>query len=67
MNINKKIQQQRVMKRKNMTLQLFKKILSNQIADKEKKHVDFVINNSGSKNKTKQILNKTLDKIIFTC
>ena len=67
MNINKKIQQQRVMKRKNMTLQLFKKILSNQIANKEKKKVDFVINNSGSKNKTKQILNKTLDKIIFTC
>jgi len=66
MNVNKKIQQQRVMKRKNMTLKLLKKILSNQISNKKKKHANFVINNNGQKEETKQILKKTLDKIIST-
>mgnify|MGYP001467170456 CR=1 FL=1 len=36
MNINKKIQFQRIKKRKNMTNELFKKILSNQISNKKK-------------------------------
>ena len=36
MNTNKKIQHQRVMKRKNMTPQLLKKIMANQIANKKK-------------------------------
>ena len=66
MNINRKIQRQRVMKRKNMTMQLFKKILSNQISYKKKKNVDFVVNNNGSKEKTRQILKKVLNKIIST-
>lgn len=66
MNVNKKIQQQRVMKRKKMTLKLLKKILSNQISNKKKKYADFVINNNGQKGETKQILKKTLDKIIST-
>ena len=66
MNVNKKIQRQRVMKRKNVTPQLFKKILSNQISDKKKKHADFIINNNGKKIETKQILKKILNKIIST-
>ena len=66
MNVNKKIQQQRVMKRKKMTLKLLKKILSNQISNKKKKYADFVINNNGQKEKTKQTLKKTLDKIVST-
>ena len=66
MNVNKKIQQQRVMKRKKMTLKLLKKILSNQISNKKKKYADFVINNNGQKDETKQTLKKTLDKIIAT-
>ena len=66
MNINKKIQFQRIKKRKNMTNELFKKILSNQISNKKKKFADFVINNNGSKVKTRQNLKKTLDKIIST-
>ena len=66
MNINKKIQFQRIKKRKNMTNELFKKILSNQVSNKKKKHADFVVNNSGQKNETKQILKKTLNKIIST-
>ena len=41
MNVNKKIQRQRVMKRKNITPQLLKKILSNQISDKKKKKCRF--------------------------
>ena len=63
MDVNKKIQRQRIIKRKNMTPQLFEKILSNQISDKKIKYADFVINNNGPKNKTKQALRKTLDKI----
>ena len=66
MNINRKIQRQRVMKRKNMTPKLLKKILSNQISYKKKKNVDFVVNNNGSKEKTRQILKKVLNKIIST-
>ena len=66
MNINRKIQHQRVMKRKNMTMQLFKKILFNQISYKKKKNVDFMVNNNGSKEKTRQILKKVLNKIIST-
>ena len=66
MNVRKKIQYKRVMKRKNMTPELLKKILSNQISDKKIKYADFVINNNDSKDKTKQILNKTLEKIIST-
>jgi len=54
------------MKRKNMTMQIFKKILSNQISYKKKKNVDFVVNNNGSKEKTRQILKKVLNKIIST-
>ena len=64
MNVNRKIQRRRVMKRKNMTLELLKKILSNQISDKKIKYADFVINNNGPKNKTKRALKKTLDKIM---
>ena len=66
MNINKKIQFQRIKKRKNMTNELFKKILSNQISNKKKKFADFVINNNGSKIETRQSLKKTLDKITST-
>ncbi len=55
MNVNKKIQRQRVMKRKNMTPQLLKRILFNQISDK-KKNADYVINNNGPKSKTRQSL-----------
>ena len=66
MNVNRKIQRKRVMKRKNMTPELLKKILTNQISDKNIKYADFVINNNGPKNKTKQFLRKTLDKIIST-
>ena len=64
MDVNKKIQRQRIIKRKNMTPQLFEKILSNQISNKKRKDADFVINNNDSKDKTKQILNKTLVKIL---
>jgi len=66
MDVNKKIQRQRIIKRKNMTPQLFEKILSNQILNKKRKDADFVINNNDSKDKTKQILNKTLEKILST-
>ena len=66
MDVNKKVQRQRIIKRKNMTPQLFEKILSNQISNKKRKDADFVINNNDSKDKTKQILNKTLEKIIST-
>ena len=66
MNINKKIQYQRVMKRKDMTSQLFEKILSNQISNKKKKQADFVINNNESKSKTRLVLKKILEKIIST-
>ena len=66
MDINKKIQRQRVMKRKNMTTLLLKKILSNQISDKKKQHANYIINNNGPKKKTRKILSKTLDKIIST-
>ena len=66
MNTNKKVLRQRVMKRKNMTPKLLKKILSNQISYKKKKNVDFVVNNNGSKEKTRQILKKVLNKIIST-
>ena len=66
MDVNKKIQRQRIIKRKNMTPQLFEKILSNQISNKKRKDADFVINNNDSKDKTKQILNKTLVKILST-
>ena len=65
MNTNKKIQLQRVMKRKNMTPQLFKRILSNQLSDKKKK-ADYVVNNNGTKSKTKKILEKIRNKIIST-
>ena len=64
MNVSRKNQYKRVMKRKNMTPELLKKILSNQISDKKIKYADFVINNNGPKNKTKQALRKTLDKIM---
>ena len=66
MDVNKKIQRQRIIKRKNMTPQLFENILSNQISNKKRKDADFVINNNDSKDKTKQILNKTLEKILST-
>ena len=66
MDVNKKIQRQRIIKRKNMTPQLFEKILSNQTSNKKRKDADFVINNNYSKDKTKQILNKTLEKILST-
>ena len=65
MNVNKKIQRQRVMKRKNMTPQLLKRILSNQMPDKKKK-ADYIINNNGTKRETKKTLKETLDKIIST-
>ena len=66
MDVNKKIQFQRIKKRKNITNELFKKILSNQISNKKKNLADFIINNNGSKKKTKKSLKKTLDKIIST-
>ena len=66
MDINKKIQFQRIKKRKNMTNELFKKILSNQISNKKKKFADFVIDNNGSKVKTRRSLKKILEKIIST-
>ncbi len=66
MNTNKKVQRQRVMKRKNMTSQLLKKIMANQIANKKKKYADYIINNNGTKNKTRKILKEILNKIIST-
>ena len=66
MTVSKVIQKQRVMRRKNMTPELLKKILSNQISSEKKKYVDFVINNNKEKKETKKILKKTLDKIIST-
>ena len=66
MDVNKKTQFERIKKRKNMTKNLFKKILANQVSDKKKKFADFVINNNGSKLKTRRILRKTLDKILST-
>ena len=65
MNVNKKNQYDRVMKRENMTPQLLKRILSNQTANKKKK-ADYVINNNGSKRKTRKNLQITLNKIIST-
>ena len=66
MSINKKIQKQRVLDRKNMTVSLFNKILSNQISNKKKKYADFVVNNNGTKDKTREKLKKIIDKIIST-
>ena len=66
MNTNKKVQHQRVMKRKNMTSQLLKKIMVNQIANIKKKYADYIINNNGTKNKTRKILKEILNKIIST-
>ena len=66
MNTKKKFQRQRVMKRKNMTSQLLKKIIANQIANKKKKYADYIINNNGTKNKTRKILKEILNRIIST-
>ena len=66
MNISKKVQRQRVMKRKNMTPELLKKIMSNQISNKKKKYADYIINNNGTKNKTRKILKEILNRIIST-
>ena len=66
MNTNKKIQYQRVMKRKNMTPQLLKKIMANQRANKKKKYADYIINNNCTKNKTRKILKEILNRIIST-
>ena len=66
MNISKKVQRQRVMKRKNMTPELLKKIMSNQISNKKKKYADYIINNNGTKNKTRENLKKILNEIIST-
>ena len=66
MNISKKVQRQRVMKRKNMTPELLKKIMSNQISNKKKKYADYIINNNGTKNKTRESLKKILNEIIST-
>ena len=66
MNISKKVQRQRVMKRKNMTPELLKKIMSNQISNKKKKCADYIINNNGTKNKTRENLKKILNEIIST-
>ena len=66
MDVNKKTQFERIKKRKNKTKNLFKKILANQVSDKKKKFADFVINNNGSKLKTRRILRKTLDKMLST-
>ena len=66
MNVNKKIQYKRAMKRENMTEQLLKKILSNQVSNLKKKYADYVIDSNGSKNETRQNLEKILEKIIST-
>ena len=66
MDVNKKTQFERIKKRKSMTKELFKKILANQISNKKKKFANFIINNNGSKLRTRRILKKTLDKIIST-
>ena len=66
MNISKKVQRQIVMKRKNMTPELLKKIMSNQISNKKKKYADYIINNNGTKNKTRENLKKILNEIIST-
>jgi len=55
MDVNKKIQFQRIKKRKNITNELFKKILSNQISNKKKNLADFIINNNGPKKKQKKV------------
>ena len=65
MKVNKKIQRQRVIKRKNMTPQLLKRILSNQMPNKKKK-ADYIINNNGPKSKTRKNLKLILNKIIST-
>ena len=58
MDVNKKIQFQRIKKRKNITNALFKKILSNQISNKKKNLADFIINNNGPKKKNKKKFKK---------
>ena len=64
MSVNKKIQMERVIKRKNMTVELFNDILTNQVSNQKKKFADFIINNSSSKEETKKKLNTVLKKIL---
>ena len=66
MNVNKKVQFKRVMKRKGMTPKLLNNILSNQISKKKKKIEDFVVNNNGKKVETRKSLDNILKKILST-
>ena len=66
MNTNKKLQFKRICNRRDMTYDLYKKIISNQISNKKKNKADFVIDNNKSKVETTKILKKTLKKIIST-
>ena len=66
MNVNKKVQFKRVMKRKGMTPKLLNNILSNQISKKKKKIADFVVNNNGKKVETRKSLDNILKKILST-
>ena len=65
-NVNKKVQFKRVMKRKGMTPKLLNNILSNQISKKKKKIADFVVNNNGKKVETRKSLDNILKKILST-
>ena len=64
MQINKKKQFERVIKRKNMTLKLLNDINLNQISSKQKKYADFIVNNNNSKQETKKKLQSILNEIL---
>ena len=65
MQINKKKQFERVIKRKNMTLKLLNDINLNQISSKQKKYADFIVNNNNSKQETKKKLQSIFFHAIF--
>ena len=64
MQINKKKQFERVIKRKNMTLKLLNDINLNQISSRQKKYADFIVNNNNSKQETKKKLQSILNEIL---
>ena len=66
MNVNKTTLKKRVLKRKNMTLQLLNNILSNQISNKKKKLVNFIVENNKTKAEAKKKLDQILTKILST-
>jgi len=67
MTINKKEQLKRLLKRKSISKERYKQIITNQMNDKYKKtKADFIVSNNSSKKKTIKKLELILKKILTT-